>query len=59
MEHFDYMNENSDVIRATSYFNSNWEASDQFYCAPGATADFRYGWDRIAGGDFEFPVNST
>jgi beta-mannanase len=37
-QYFGYIAANSDVIKAVSYINSNWEAITQFDCPPGATA---------------------
>lgn len=37
-DYFAYINDNADVIRAISYINSDWEAINQFNCAPGAPA---------------------
>ncbi len=36
--YFNYIENNSDVIRAFSYINSDWEAISQFNCAPGSSA---------------------
>ncbi|BCY13044.1 carbohydrate-binding protein [Actinoplanes sp. L3-i22] len=37
-QYFGYINANTDVLRAVSYINSDWEAIKQFNCPVGATA---------------------
>ena len=57
-DYFAFINANTDVIRAISYINSDWEQISQFNCAPGASAGAPNCTDGYWG-DTRIQANST